>query len=117
MSWLIIFAVLAAQVPEKTGRELTLDMHERFAYATMMRTAVIHGYPDRARRHAAQLGEMLAGTESQHLSDIAGKAAQAEDGQELAAQVARLGEACGACHASNRVQPFDAARQPLQPDG
>ncbi|MDJ0655415.1 MAG: hypothetical protein QNJ40_14730 [Xanthomonadales bacterium] len=117
MSWLIIFAALAAQVPETSGRELTLDMHERFAYAAMMRTAVIHGYPDRAKRHAGQLSELLDGTESQSLADIAGEAARAADDRELAVQVARVGEACGACHASNRVQPFFASRQPQEPTG
>ncbi len=106
MPWMLLFATLLAPVPQKSGKELTLDMHERFAYATMMRTALIHGYLERVRRHAAQLSELLAGTESEDLAAVAREAAEATDIGSAAAAVARVGEACGSCHAENKVQPI-----------
>ncbi len=115
MHWLLLTLVLAP-VPDRTGKELTLDMHERFAYATMMRTALIHGYPERARRHAGQLAELLSGTESEALAAIAREAAAAQDVGTMAAAVARVAESCGACHAENRVQPMFLGNPP-QPKG
>lgn len=105
MKWLIALLIAATPVPQKTGKELTLDMHERFAYAAMMRTALIHGYLDRARRHAAQLQSLLEDTESLRVAELAGQAAGAETVAEAALAIARVGEACGACHEDNRVRP------------
>ncbi len=115
MLWLLL-TVLMAPVPAESGKELTLDRHERFAYATMMRTALIHGYPERARRHAEQLSERLSGTESDALAAIAREAAAAGDVGTMAVAVARVAEGCGACHAQNRIQPMFLGHLP-EPQG
>lgn len=105
MGWLLIVFLAVAPVPQNTGKALTLDMHERFAYAAMMRTALIHGYLDRTQRHARQLQALLETTESPHIAALAGKVADAESVAEAALAIAQVGEACGACHESNRVRP------------
>lgn len=108
MTWLVSLGLslaLLATPAEKPSKALTLDMHERFAYAAMMRTALIHGYAGRARRHARQLHEVLQDADSQAVAALALRAAEAESVNDLALAVAQVGEACGACHEKNRVRP------------
>lgn len=109
---LLLTALLAT--PEPGSVEWTLDMHERFAYSAMMRTAFIHDQVDRASRHAQQLEESLrehADEGTARVRDAAHRAASAETIVEQGAAIAQTAEACGACHEASQVQPMFGGRR------
>ncbi len=117
MAWILIFITIGAQVPLKQGTDLTLEMHERFAYSAMMRTALIHGFTDRAARHAGQLAEVLEDPQLGELKALAQDAAEADDVETMAMAVAGIANGCGSCHQANKVQPmFLGQRIPPQGD-
>ena len=103
MVTVLLLMSLWAETGDYEGREATLVMHERFAYATMMRTALIHGFLDRAKRHASQLEGAVEQMATDTLREATERARDAEDLPEAAMATARIADACGACHQSREV--------------
>ena len=103
VTWILLLG-LWAQADAAGDREVTLMMHERFAYATMLRTSLIHGFLERGLRHAGQLEGAIAEMNSPALVEAVGITARATSLDEAAAGAARIAEACGACHEQNDVR-------------
>ncbi|MDX1572044.1 MAG: hypothetical protein R3200_16290, partial [Xanthomonadales bacterium] len=103
MHTMILLVALLGQTQTAPSNEITLMMHERFAYATMMRTAVIHGYLDRAMRHARQLNFALEEMSTVRIRQLAEAASKATTLAEAAQGIARVAEACGDCHEENKI--------------
>ncbi|MEM9300894.1 MAG: hypothetical protein AAGE01_02215 [Pseudomonadota bacterium] len=123
-TWILLIG-LWAQAGDLPDREVTLMMHERFAYATMLRTSLIHGFLDRGLRHAGQLEEALDNMSSPALVAAVGATTGAETLEAAALGAARIAESCGACHQDNEVRvliqsgqsaPWQGLRMPsIQP--
>ena len=117
MNALMLLLTLYWMPAELDRSEVMLTMHERFAYATMMRTAIIHGHFDRAHRYADLLDESLKSADASLVTDqvlaAAREAAQAETISQAAAGIARVGEACGSCHEAREVELAFLGQQAL----
>ena len=103
---------------------LTADMHEHLDRSGDIKSAVIAGNLDVAREAAGRLAsEKMLGDLPyiEELQQYAAQAAAAADLAEAAAAVAKIGQTCGGCHRTSRVDvvsevdlAFGHSERPLQ---
>lgn len=123
--WLLLIACGTAPQPiseaapldppapvEVDSAQLRAHMHEHLSKATIAYEALIHGDMKGAREALAWLGEHDAPTLPDgaepfvgRMRDLAAKGAVAPQYDEVAAQIAEMGAACGACHQAQQVNP------------
>jgi cytochrome c556 len=120
-SWIVLALVagscesgpLPARPPaapaKMSGTAARHHMAAHLEAATALQTAVAHGRLVDARAHASWFGTHAMGDEwGEGVSELRDAAAQIEHARDVpaaAAQVGRLGRACGACHEANHAAP------------